>query len=239
MPSIEGLRCLLVVANGWLRTDPLDIRSELGWVGLDAHDVVTPCGHDGLSHRCWSQQRLHRDHTARQHQLAQHRLDGRDRVGLIRHGLLGQCDAHLGRQGREPVDPWSTLLARAPERFAIERHRRFSRLGSVGSPWRARHDTLGPRPQLRLEPHAVQTPKHQVECRRTRRDMRNAERLGETRAIMASPCGDGARATRPTEHGTTGQRQNCRQGMPCAASVANVWNVSQHFKSRTGMWSHA
>lgn len=230
MPSIEGLSCLLVVANGRLRNDQLDIRSALGVVCCDEHDVVTTCVHAGLSHRCLSQQRIHRNHTALPHHLAQHRLDGRALVGLIRHGLLGQGNAHLVRQGRAPVAPWRTVRARATERFAIERHRRVSRLGSVGSPWRARHDTLGPRPQWRLEPHAVQTPKHQVECRRTRRDRRKAERLGETSAIMASPFGDGALATSPTEHGATGQRQHCRQGMPCAASVANVWNVSTHFK---------
>ena len=112
------------------------------------------------------------------------------------------------RQGREQVDPTSTLLARAPEHFAIERHRRFSRLRSSGSRGRARHDTLGPRPQLRLEPRAVQTSTNQMECRRTGRAMRKAKRLGDTRAIMASPCSDRAMATSPTKHGATGQRRH-------------------------------
>jgi hypothetical protein len=178
MPSIEGLGCLLVVANGRRCQDPLDIRSELGWVGVTDHDVVPPCVPDGLSHRRLSQQRLPRAPTALPHHLAPPRLDGRALLGLSRPGLVGPCAAHLGRQGRAQRDPGRPVLARAPERFAIKRHRRFSRLGAGGAPWRARPDTLGPCPQVRLEPHAVQTPKNQVEGRRPRRDRRKAERWG-------------------------------------------------------------
>ena len=44
-----------------------NIGSALGWVGFDDHDVVAPCLHDALSHGGSGQQRIHRDHTTRQH----------------------------------------------------------------------------------------------------------------------------------------------------------------------------
>jgi hypothetical protein len=122
------------------------------------------------------------------------------------------------------------MRARAPEGFAIKRHRRFRRMWSAGSRWHACHNTFGPRSQLRLEPRAVQTPENQVECRRTGWDMPKAERPGDMGAIMAAPFSDGARATSPPEHGATGQRQHGREGMPKTTSAANVWNASKHFK---------
>jgi hypothetical protein len=70
MPSLDGVGGLLEVADGRLRNDQCNIRSELGVVGVDDHDVVATSIHDGLSHGGLGQQRIHRHYTACEHQLA-------------------------------------------------------------------------------------------------------------------------------------------------------------------------
>ena len=47
-----------------------------------------------------SQKRVHGDNTAFQDQVLSDGLDGRDLIGFVVHGVLGQGDAHMVRQRR-------------------------------------------------------------------------------------------------------------------------------------------
>jgi hypothetical protein len=75
MPALHGVGGRLGGADGRFSKDQREIRSELGWVGFDDHDIVAPGLHDGLSHSGLGQQRLQRHHTAREDQRAEHCLD--------------------------------------------------------------------------------------------------------------------------------------------------------------------
>ena len=66
--------------------------------------------------------------------------------------------------------------------------------------------------------------KDRVQRCRTRRVVRKAQRLGNPSAVIAAPFGDGALATRATQHRTTGQRKNGGQGRAFALTAAKVWD---------------
>ena len=110
------------------------------------------------------EQRIHRDHSVLQHELAQHGLDLGDLIGLIVHRLLGERQAQAMGQGRQQMAPRRALLARAPQRFALESDGGFARRGSRGE---ADDDLLSPGAQFRFQCVTVHMPKHGVQRRRT------------------------------------------------------------------------
>src|SRR5712691_3944910 len=98
--------------------------------------------------------------------------------------------------------PWSPWLCGAPQRFPIEGHRSRRRLSRCGQ---TPDDTGGPRSHVRCELVPMHVPKDRMEHGCTRRVVGEAERLSDPRAIIPSPCGDGALAARATQHRTTRQ----------------------------------
>ena len=137
------------------------------------------------------QQRLHRNHSVLEDELAQYCLDLRDLIGLGVHRLLGQRQAHVVGQGRQQVDPRGTLLSRSPKRFPIKRHGGFGRRGGREG---VRNDTFSPLPQFRFQCVTVHAPKDRVQRRGTGRVMGKTESVSDTSAIIAPPFGDGALA---------------------------------------------
>src|SRR5262249_54434048 len=106
--------------------------------------------------------------------------------------LLGERQAQAMGQGRQQMDAWRTLLARAPQRFAIESDGGFARRGSRGE---ADDDLLSPGAQFRFQCVTVYMPKHRVQRRCTGSVVGKAQRLGDTGAIVVPPFGNGTIAT--------------------------------------------
>ena len=72
------------------------------------------------------EQGVHSAYEALQNELVQDGLHLRDLIGFVVHGLLGERQAQAVGQGRQQVDSQERLLARATQRFAIERYGGFA-----------------------------------------------------------------------------------------------------------------
>src|SRR5215471_11101429 len=122
------------------------------------------------------------------------------------------------------MDPRRALLARAPQRFAIESDGGFARRWGRGD---CADDLLSPGAQLRFQGVAVHMPKDRMQRRRTGSVVGKAQRLGDLSAIIVPPCSTGTIAAVATQHRTTGQREHGRQGMASAPTAAKVWNLGE------------
>ena len=91
-----------------------------------------------------------------------------------------------------------------PQRFTIEGHRNLRRLRCRGQ---TSNHTVGPGSQVRFELVSIHAPKDRVERSGTGGVVGEAEGLGESRIIIASPLGHGTIATIATQHRTTRQSE--------------------------------
>jgi hypothetical protein len=100
MAEVNGLRCVLTVADGRQRKDQLNIGPQLRLVFFDDHDIIASLVHNRLRDVALGQERIHRDHPPFQDQLLSDSLDSRALIRFVVHGVLGQCHAYLVRQRR-------------------------------------------------------------------------------------------------------------------------------------------
>ena len=97
MPAVDHLRS----GDGLRRRvdlweDPLNIVLQLGLVPFDQHHIVPATVHDACGDGALGQQGIHGDHPSLDHQRAQHILQDRDLIGLVRHGLVATRSAPTG-----------------------------------------------------------------------------------------------------------------------------------------------
>ena len=154
---------------------------------------------------------------------------------LAFHGVWGQRDPRMVCERRSEVRPWSPLLVGAPQRCAVEGHRDLRRLRCCRQ---TSDHTVGPGSQVRFDLVSIHVPKERVECRGTGGVVGKAEGLGESRPIIASPCGHGTLAAIATQHRTTRQSEDGTERMPFATRLTKVRDRSEHFDERTGMCYH-
>ena len=183
------------VARWRERKDQLNIATELPLILFDDHDVVTPAIYNGLGHLPLGQQGIHRAYPSRQNELAQHRFDCGDLIGLDVDRLLVQRQTEVVGKGRQQMDPRRALFARAPQRFPIEGDGGLSPRGRRGG---TADDALGPGAQFRFEGVVIHVSKDGVERCGARGPVGKTQRMREPRAVIVSPFGDGTVAAIPT-----------------------------------------
>jgi hypothetical protein len=67
---------------------------------FDEHDLSASFVHDRRRDVALAQERIHHANPSFQDQLLSDGLDGRDLIGVVVHGVLGQCHAYRVRQRR-------------------------------------------------------------------------------------------------------------------------------------------
>jgi hypothetical protein len=70
MANVHRACGLLTVARWRERKDQLDIRTQLRLILFDEHDIIATLVYNGLGHVPLGQQRIHRDDTVLQDELA-------------------------------------------------------------------------------------------------------------------------------------------------------------------------
>src|ERR671911_902502 len=100
--------------------------------------------------------------------------------------------------------PRRSLFFGTSERFPIQRYRRLRCLQPW---WQTSNDLVGPCTQMRLERVPIHVPKDRMERGGTGGGVGEAERLRDPQAVITSPFGDRAIATRATQHRTARQSE--------------------------------
>jgi hypothetical protein len=100
MTKVHGPRCVLPVAHGRERKNQRNSGPQLRLVFFDDPDIIPALVHNRLRDLALGQARIHRNNPPFQDQLLSERPDGRDRIGCVVHGVLGECHADLARQRR-------------------------------------------------------------------------------------------------------------------------------------------
>jgi hypothetical protein len=123
---------LWLVTRRRKRQDQRDSGVALGLLLLADYALIAPRLHNSLGHRPLSAPGVHRAYPALQHERGPDGLTLRDRMGFVVHHGWRQRQAHEVRQGRQQMDAWRALLARAAQRCASKRHGGFARRWSRG-----------------------------------------------------------------------------------------------------------
>jgi hypothetical protein len=95
MADVDRPRARLRVACWREGKDELNIGVQLWLIRFDDHDVIAAPVDNGLGDMPLGQEGIHGEHPAWQDELAEHRLDLRNLIGFVAHGLLRQCQTDV------------------------------------------------------------------------------------------------------------------------------------------------
>jgi site-specific DNA recombinase len=185
------------------------LGEQLGLVGLDGKQVIAPCAANLPAERPLARERIARHQPSAQRHPAQQR--GRHAQLSLLLALLGLLlgldpplapipQAGLSVVQRHQAHPWEFLAVDAPQRLAVNRHRRARRPLLV-------HDRDHPLLHRRLEGRRIQRLEGVVQHGHRRRARpRDPQRPHDLRRLPPTPLGNGVQAARSSQHG------RCRQG---------------------------
>jgi hypothetical protein len=114
MADVDRPRARLRVACWREGKDSRNIGVQLGLMRCDEHAVIAAPVDHGLGNMPLGQEGIPCEHPAWQAELAEHRLDLHNRIGVVAHGLLRQCQTDVVRESGEQVDARRPLRACAP-----------------------------------------------------------------------------------------------------------------------------
>jgi len=202
--------------------------------GFDHHDIGALGAYNGLRNLALGQQGVHGHKPALKDEVAQQVQNHRNLIGLVIDGLLGQRHAHAVRQRRQEMGARGPRLLAAPQARAIDGDGLLALLGTR----RLTQEPRRPGPQLGFYDLPIYPAQAGMEGGSTGRTMRKAYCLHQVGAILAPPLGDRRLTPVATEHGTTGQGEDCHQRVALAVVITEVRELGQDLDQRTGLWYH-
>jgi hypothetical protein len=114
VPAVDRLDCRHGLCQRVSRlADQLNIGLPLGSGPVDQPHLAPTPEHQRLGDGAWGQQGLHGEHPPRDDQGAQHVLQDRDRMGLVRHGLWPSGQSQPVTEHGEQRRRWCPLRAAA------------------------------------------------------------------------------------------------------------------------------